>query len=296
MLSLTPNEQTDGDQKAQVITPSPVHTPNSVGSPKGLSPRQPRSRSPHSPTTSENFNWPDVRELCSKYSHLSGSSAQPPANQSRLASERMSDNDSRRRSSCTSTPNGFSDPSTHKVYAGSEDGLNRTQRAGSLDRKLGDLSLGDLQNLQSRNVSSGYYISAKATLPNDKSIIVIEKLPEATPETEQPSKQEMMTDGMSDGYVQIRSPTSHEQLSFMAVFDRCQAYQESDEYRLRQEGAGSKPEQLPKIEKRKELEKMPSSCEHLDEALKNAADSGKKADASQQSVVKNLREKFQNLR
>ncbi|XP_057208459.1 pleckstrin homology domain-containing family G member 3 isoform X1 [Triplophysa rosa] len=297
MLSPTPNEQTDGDQKAQDMTPSPVHTPNSVSSPKGLSPRQPRSRSPHSPTTSENFNWPDVRELCSKYAHLSTSSAQPPVNQSRLASERMFDSGSSRRSSCTYTPNGFSDPSTHnKGYQGSEDGLNRTQRAGSLDRKLGELSLGDLQNLQSRNVSSGYYVSAKATLPNDKSIIVIEKLPEATPETEQPNKQEMMTDGTSDSYVQIRSPTSHENLSFMAVFDRCRAYQESEEYRLRQEGAGSRAEQLPKNERRKELEKAPSSCEHVDEAFKNAVDSGKRADASQQSVVKNLREKFQSLR
>ncbi|XP_056620420.1 pleckstrin homology domain-containing family G member 3 isoform X2 [Triplophysa dalaica] len=295
MLSLTPNEQTDGDQKAQDMTPSPVHTPNSVGTPKGLSPRQPRSRSPHSPPTSGNFNWPDVRELCSKY--LSTSSTQPPVNQSRLASERMFDSGSSRRSSCSSSPNGFSDPSTrNKVCQGSEDGLYRTQRLGSLDRKLGDLSLGDLQNLQSRNVSSGYYVSAKATLPNDKSIIVIEKLPGATPETEQPDKPEMITDGTSDSYVQIRSPTSHEKLSFMAVFDRCRAYQESEEYRLRQEGAGSRPEQLPKTERRKELEKAPSSCEHVDKAPKNAVDSGKKADASQQSVVKNLREKFQNLR
>lgn len=286
MLSLTPNEQTDGDQKTQVMTPSPVHTPNSV------SPRQPRSRSPHSPTASENFNWPDVRELRSKYAHLSTSSAQPAVTQSRLASERTADSGPRRRSSCTSTSNGFSDP--RKVGPSSEDGLTRTQRAGSLDRKLGDLYLGDLQNL-----GSGYYISAKTTLPNDKNIIVIEKLPEVTPETE-PNKHEMTTDGVNDSYVQIRSPTSHEKLSFMAVFDRCRAYQESEEYRLRQEGAGSgagsRPEQVPKVERRKEGEKAPSSCEHLDEALKDAAESGEKADASQQSIVKNLREKFQNLR
>ncbi|XP_073711642.1 pleckstrin homology domain-containing family G member 3 isoform X2 [Misgurnus anguillicaudatus] len=280
MLSLTEDDQADADQKDQVMTSSPDHTPNSIDSPKVLSPRQPRSRSPLSPTTSENFNWPDVRELCSKYAHLGGTSLQP----------QISQKVSRKRSSSTSTSVGFLDPST---FQGREldDTLSRTQRGGSLDRKLGDLHLSELQ----KHASSGYYVSAQATLPNEKNIIVIEKVPEGT--KQQPtsgSNGQEMTDEMDDGYVQIRSPTSREKLSYVAVFDRCRAFQESEEYRLREEDEGCGEEQLPKIDKPNE--KASSSSENLGEALKNAVDSGKKADASQQSVVKNLREKFQNLR
>jgi len=67
------------------------------------------------------------------------------------------------------------------------------------------------------------------------------------------------------------------------------AYQESEEYRLREEGGS-------KTERSKKLEKAPSPSDSLDDVVKNALDSGKKADASQQSVVKNLREKFQSIR
>ncbi|XP_051581227.1 pleckstrin homology domain-containing family G member 3 [Myxocyprinus asiaticus] len=307
MLSLTPYNQGDydGDQKAQVMTPSPIHTPNSASSPRVLSPHLSRSRSPLSPSPSENFNWPDVRELRSKYSHLGSSSTQPLVGQSRSEPERMFDSGSRRRSSCTSSivTNGFTDTSAHKSHIGrdKEDGLARTQRAGSLDHKLGSLYPSDLHNLQSKNGSSGYYVSGRATLANEKSIVVVEKLPEETPpaEMDQPAKElkreEITTDGMDDRYVQIRSPTSREKISIMAVIDRCQAYQESEEYRLREEG-GSRVEQLPKMNRYQELEKAPSASEPLDDALKNAVDSGKRANASQQSVVKNLREKFQNLR
>ncbi|XP_051510858.1 pleckstrin homology domain-containing family G member 3-like [Myxocyprinus asiaticus] len=307
MLSLTPYDQAgyDGDQKAQVITPSPIHTPNSVSSPRVLSPYLSCSRSPLSPSPSENFNWPDVRELRSKYSNLGSSLTQPLVSQSRSVPERMFDGGLRRRSSCTSSlvTSGSTDPSTHKYHPGrdTEGGLARTQRAGSLDHKLGGLNPSDLHNLPSKNTSSGYYVSGRATLPNEKSIIVVEKLPEATPQAEmdQPAKeskrQEIRTDGMDDGYVEIHSPTSREKISIMAVIDRCLAYQGSEEYRLREEG-GSRAEQLPIINRCQELEKAPSTSEHLGDALKNAVDSGKRADTSQQGVVKNLREKFQNLK
>ncbi|ROL45127.1 Pleckstrin homology domain-containing family G member 3 [Anabarilius grahami] len=302
MLSMAANDQADYDrhQKSQVMTPSPVHTPNSVSSPKVLSPHLSHSRSPISPPP-ENFNWPDVRELRSKYAHISSSSSQPLVGQSRSVSERMFDGSSRRRSSCSSscliTSNGSTDSSINTFYSGKDSGelLTRMHRAGSLDQKLGSLYLSDLHNLQSK--SSGYYVSAQATLPNEKNIIVVEKVPEVTPSlemdlpTKECMKQEITTD---DGYVQIRSPTSREKISIMAVIDRCRAYQESEEYRLREEGT-SKTEQLPKTERCKKLEKAPR--EHLDDdVVKNALDSGKKADASQHSVVKNLREKFQNIR
>uniref|UniRef100_A0A673JY43 Pleckstrin homology domain-containing family G member 3-like n=1 Tax=Sinocyclocheilus rhinocerous TaxID=307959 RepID=A0A673JY43_9TELE len=278
MLSMAPYDQPDydGDQKAQVMTPSPDHTSNSVSSPKALSPHLSHSRSPLSPTP-ESFNWPDVRELCSKYAHLGSSSAPPPVGQSRSVEERMFDGSSKRRSSCSSsrlvTSNGSTDSSVYKFYPGRDTGelLTRTQRAGSLDQKLGSLYLSDLQSLQSKNASSGFYISAQATLPNEKNIIVVEKVPEVTPpvemdqSTQECKKQEITTD---DSYVQIRSPTSREKISIMAVIDRCRAYQESEEYRLREDG-GSKPEQLPKIDRCKKTEKASSYSEHLDNAVKN---------------------------
>ncbi|XP_073673059.1 pleckstrin homology domain-containing family G member 3 [Garra rufa] len=307
MLSMVSYNQPDydGDQKAQVMTPNPDNTPNSVSSPKVLSPHLCHSRSPLSPPP-ENFNWPDVRELRSKYAHLGSSSAQQPVSQSRSMEERMCDGSSRRRSSSSSsrlvTSNGSTDSSVYKFYPGRDTGelLTRTQRAGSLDRKLGSLYLSDLHSLQSKNANSGYYISAQATLPNEKNIIVVEKVPEVqTPvEMHQPTegeKQEITTDGTDDSYVQIRSPTSREKISIVAVIDRCRAYQESEEYSLREDG-GSKIEQLPKIERCKRFEKTPSYSEQVDSAVKNSLDSGKRADSSQQSVVKNLREKFQNIR
>lgn len=299
MLSITANDQTeyDRDQKSQLVTPSPDHTPNSVSSPKVFSPHLSHSRSPLSPPP-ENFNWPDVRELRSKYAHFGGSSSQSPAGQSRSVAERMFDGTSRRRSSCSSsrilTSNGSTDYSIHTLYPGRDTGelLTRKHRTGSLDQKLGSLYLSDLHSLQSKNASSGYYVSAQATLPNEKNIIVVEKVPEDTPPvemdlpTKECMKQELTTD---DGYVQIRSPTSREKISIMAVIDRCRAYQESEEYRLREEGGS-------KTERSKKLEKAPSPSDYLDDVVKNALDSGKKADASQHSVVKNLREKFQSIR
>ncbi|XP_016376251.1 pleckstrin homology domain-containing family G member 3-like isoform X2 [Sinocyclocheilus rhinocerous] len=308
MLSIAPYDQPDydGDQKAQIMTPSPDYTSNSVSSPKVLSPHLSHCRSPLSPPP-ESFNWPDVRELCSKYAHLGSSSAQPPVGQSHSVEERMFDGSSRRHSSCSSSrlvaSNGSTDSSVYKFYPGRDTGelLTQTQRAGSLDQKLSSLYLSDLHSLQSKNASSGFFISAQATLSNEENIIVVEKVPEVTPpvEMDQPTqeckKQEITTDGTDDRYVQIRSPTSREKISIMAVIDRCRAYQESEEYRLREDG-GSKTEQLPKIERCKKIEKASSYSEHLDNAVKNALDSDKKADSSQHSVVKNLREKFQNIR
>ncbi|XP_043076082.1 pleckstrin homology domain-containing family G member 3 isoform X4 [Puntigrus tetrazona] len=300
MFSMTPYDQPDpeGDQKAKVMTPSPDHT--SVSSPKVLSPHLSHSRSPLSPPP-ESFNWPDVRELCSKYAHLGSSSAQPPVSQSRSVEEQMFDSSSRRRSSFSSsrlvTSNGSTDSSVYKFYPGDTgELLTRTQRAGSLDQKLGSLYLNDLQSLQSKNASSGFYISAQATLPNEKNIIVVEKVPPVDMDlSTQECKKEEITDGIDDSYVLIRSPTSREKISIVAVIDRCRAYQESEEYRLREDG-GSKAEQLYKIDRCKKTEKASSCSEHSDNAVKNTLDPIKKADSSHHSVVKNLREKFQNTR
>uniref|UniRef100_A0A0E9RZH8 Uncharacterized protein n=1 Tax=Anguilla anguilla TaxID=7936 RepID=A0A0E9RZH8_ANGAN len=49
-----------------------------------------------------------------------------------------------------------------------------------------------------------------------------------------------MRKSLTSNYVQIRSPTSREKISIMAVIDRCRAYQESDEYRQREDGGGER--------------------------------------------------------
>lgn len=113
----------------------------------------------------------------------------------------------------------------------------------------------------------GYGVTAKAPLPYDPahSVIIVEKLPGATPENDQKCEDE-------EGYVQIRSPTSREKICLMAVIDRCRAYQESDQYRCR-----TQPRARP---------------EH------NAPQSRDKASqeqGSQQNLVKNLRDKFQSM-
>lgn len=135
----------------------------------------------------------------------------------------------------------------------------------------------EMQKLQEQ-VAEGscdrFFIAAEAPLPNDpgRKIIVVEKLPapEAQPaETTKESKEEEE----DDNFVQIRSPTSREKISIMAVIDRCRAYQDSDEYQLREEAKA-----------KAEAARPPEQD-----------DGPQKTEAGQQSMVKNLREKFQSL-
>ncbi|XP_072532759.1 pleckstrin homology domain-containing family G member 3 [Salminus brasiliensis] len=302
-LSLTAYDKTPLDQKTQV---DPTSSTTSSSS-RVLSPKCPHSKSPLSSSSTESFNWPDVRELRSKYADLHTTSLQlPPAGRSRSVPERMTDCGPRRRSSCSSSlvlSGASAEAPAHRTNSRKdwEDAQVRMHRAGSLDQKLGGLYLNDLQNLQNKKVSSGYYVSAEATLPNDKKVIVVEKVSESAPhaEKEDPLNEPlektvtvMEMDNVDDHYVQIRSPTSREKISIMAVIDRCRAYQESEEYRQREEC-------VSKMDKCKEHDKTLSSSERLDDALRDTvsvSDSGKKTDASQQGVVKNLREKFLNLR
>lgn len=192
----------------------------------------------------------------------------------------------------------------------------RQHRTGSLDQRLSHLHLNKLEDLQSKppSSSSGYYIAGETLLPNDKKLVVVEKVVEAV-EPVAVEKVSTVTftmaspplvvravplsrekDDMDDSYVQIRSPTSREKISIMAVIDRCRAYQESDEYRLREESAAKAEQQSNRTGKGKDSDKLVPLSDQLDEALKTAIDSGRKADMSQQNVVKNLRERFLNLR
>ncbi|XP_055362623.1 pleckstrin homology domain-containing family G member 3 [Betta splendens] len=245
-----------------------------------VSPGQARSHSPLSPR--EGFDWPDVRELRSKYSEH-GPFHRNPISRSHSTPDQMFDG-MRRHSSLTVPPY----RSRGGREASREEHSTRLHRANSLDPRLGTAQMSELQQLQdqvSETNLHGYYVAAEAPLPNDPEhkILVVEKLPEtksAPAGTTTESKEEE-----DDNYVQIRSPTSREKISIMAVIDRCRAYQESDEYKQRQESkAKSESARSPDLEKASEFQKLRAS-------------SGFRPDAglSSNSNVKHLREKFQSL-
>ncbi|XP_051264952.1 pleckstrin homology domain-containing family G member 3 isoform X2 [Dicentrarchus labrax] len=252
-------------------------------------PGRARSRSPLSPlsppqSSNEGFNWPDVRELRSKYSKKSSVS------RSCSIPEQMFDSGLRRHSSCSSSllPEGASgEVPSYKPRssqdASREERRKRLHRANSLDPRMSGAQMTELQKLQhqvANSNSDSYYVAAEAPLPNDPEhkIIVMEKLPESA-ETAKESKEEEEGD---DNYVQIRSPTSREKISIMAVIDRCRVYQESDEYKQREEvKAKSEPAR-------------PQEAEDQDDESQSSK-SGQKPEAGQQSIVKNLRERFQSL-
>lgn len=255
------------------------------------SPGRARSRSPLSPPQSsaiEGFNWPDVRELCSKYLEH-GRSQKSPVSRSRSIPEQMFDGGLRRHSSCSSSlllPDGASEevPSFKLQDTSREERRKRLHRANSLDPRLSGEQLTELQKLQDQAANgnySGYYVAAEAPLPNDPEhkIVVVEKLPEAESEPAETTKEEEDKD---DNYVQIRSPTSREKISIMAVIDRCRVYQESDEYKLREEVKAK-------------AEADTATNERDNESQKTSSDCGQKTDGGQQNIVKNLRDKFQNL-
>ncbi|XP_036397514.1 pleckstrin homology domain-containing family G member 3 [Megalops cyprinoides] len=317
-LSLSPYDQV---VLQELKSPSPVHTPRSVSSPRVLSPSLQHSKSPLSPALTESFNWPDVRELRSKYAPRSPDSAPPrpsPVSRSCSVPEKMLESDPAgpsatwRHSSYSPSSSCYSpldtkaeptSPSESPVYKphlnmASGEGEGRPGylcRSGSLDHRLNALDMNELNRIQDNNTNSSYYISGQASLPNQHKVIVMEKLAAAESwRKEKEGKREMeVKEEADENYVQIRSPTSHEKISIMAVIDRCKAYQESDEYRQREE-SGAKADQDSRS--RKEIDQSRGSLPNdLDTSQKSVVNSGKKIESSQHSLVKNLREKFQNL-
>lgn len=153
--------------------------------------------------------------------------------------------------------------------------------------------MSELQKLQHQvaNVDydgdhDGYYVAAEVPLPDDSEhkIIVMEKLPEPAEASE---------DGGDENYVQIRSPTSREKISIMAVIDRCRVYQESDEYKQREDvRAKTEPARPQELDA---TAAAASSNDQGDESQTTSSHCGQKTDGGQQSIVKNLREKFQSL-
>ncbi|XP_056261484.1 pleckstrin homology domain-containing family G member 3-like [Seriola aureovittata] len=296
-----PNLALVSHKKAFTLPLNPI-LPCSSGA---VFPSRARSRSPLSPPPPiEGFNWPDVQELRSKYSDHSRFQ-KSPVGRSRSTPEQMFDGGVRRHSSCSSshllTDRGSDEGPSYKPRssrdASREERSKRLHRANSLDPRLSGEQMTELQKLQDQVSNSnydGYFIAAEAALPNDPEhkIFVVEKLPEPESEpaeTAKESKEEEEDD--DDSYVQIRSPTSREKIHIMAVIDRCRAYQDSDEYKQREE-AKTKIE----LARPQELDNTAASpADQDDGSQKTSSNSGQKTGAGQQSIVKNLREKFQSL-
>ncbi|XP_069028708.1 pleckstrin homology domain-containing family G member 3 isoform X2 [Embiotoca jacksoni] len=262
-----------------------------------LTPGRARSRSPLSPPHPvEGFNWPDVSELRSKYADR-GRSQKSAVSRSRSTPEQMFDVSLRRHSSCSSGLLLLTDEDpSYRPRGGREESSKRLHRANSLDPRLGATQMTELQKLQDQVANGncdGYYIAAEAPLPNNpgQKVIVVEKLPETQNSAKEPKEEDDVDDDddEDDGYVQIRSPTSREKISIMAVIDRCRAYQESDEYKQRQESKVRTEPARPQ-----ELNKTVAASGDRDESQRTRSNGGQKTETGQQSIVRNLREKFQS--
>lgn len=79
---------------------------------------------------------------------------------------------------------------------------------------------------------------------------------------------------IDDTYVHIRSPTTREKISIKAVIERCKAYQDSEEYKMREDNTDGSTDITHNQLKPKVLTT---------------------SEIAQQNRVKNLRKKFQTL-
>nr|XP_046229054.1 pleckstrin homology domain-containing family G member 3 isoform X5 [Scatophagus argus] len=284
---------------------SPVHqmrSPTSSSS-RVVSPGWAHCCSPLSPLSPpqssfiESFNWPDVQQLRSKYCDR-GQSQKNPVSRTRSIPEQVFGSALRRHSSCSPNlllPDGASgevpsyEPHSSRD-ASREERRKRLHRANSLDPRLSGTQMAELQNLQEQVANGNYngcYVTAEAPLINnpERKMIIVEKLP--LPESEPVETATESKDG-EDNYIQIRSPTSREKISIMAVIDRCRLYQESDEYKQREEVKAKTEPARPQ-----ELDTLAVDVD--DESQKTSSNLGQKTEGGHQSIVKNLREKFQSL-
>ncbi|XP_030878350.1 pleckstrin homology domain-containing family G member 3 isoform X4 [Leptonychotes weddellii] len=170
VLSLLSSEQTVAQEHSPPKPGSPRHFSFSptAASPRTTSPGvRPSSRSPLSPFDTETFNWPDVRELCSKYaSHDEPSQAEGSRPRGRPVSR-----------SCSVPENMVEPPLVGRVGRCCSVGARRgqvgpeavwAQPPGRVphSRPVGDETL---------------YVTADLTLDNNRRVIVMEKGPVPCP-------------------------------------------------------------------------------------------------------------------
>ncbi|XP_041131844.1 pleckstrin homology domain-containing family G member 3 isoform X2 [Polyodon spathula] len=307
-LSSSPQHKSPAQQ-----CPSPVHTPSSSVSPRVLSPSRPCTKSPLSPVQSESFHWPDVQELRSKYAKKetkSGQSKLLSVARSCSVPEKMLEFPEGRSSNFNSTINiqfgvrgrtASTSAAEHRTSKALQ--LDKTEgfshphaqicRTGSLDQRISGHHLDDFKNLRNEdNLKNMFYVSGETTLPSEQKVIVMEKVPEKNIDADIVETGEDLEDN-DDSFVRIRSPTTKEKISIRAVIERCKAYQESEEYRQREDSG--KPDQGTMKGKAKEQDRTAFSNDQNIEYRRGSVPVAKKIDINQQSLVKNLREKFQNL-
>ncbi|KAM9778271.1 pleckstrin homology domain-containing family G member 3-like [Syngnathus typhle] len=210
------------------------------------------------PQATKGFHWPDVRELRSKYSDCSGSAT---VGRSSSIPEQMFDVLSRS-GSLTDAPPRRSYPTWTTGHLRHRNAIHRAR--SRVPWMTGDLARETQEQLAANGVSD----PVTAPTPQEK----LTRKPQLSPE---PEAGETIDD---DAYVEIRSPTSREKISILAVMDRCRAYQESDEYKQRSQPAKSQ-----------------DSFKTTGEHFQTAGDHLKTPPSGQQNFVKNLREKFQKL-
>ncbi|RXM96385.1 Pleckstrin homology domain-containing family G member 3 [Acipenser ruthenus] len=308
-LSPSPQHKSPAQQ-----CPSPVHTPgSSVSSPRILSPSRPRSKSPLSPVQSESFHWPDVQELRSKYVKKeteSGQSKLLSVARSCSVPEKMLEFPEGTSSNFNSTANiqfgvrgrtASTSAAEHQTAKALQldkaEGFSHPHaqicRTGSLDQRISVHHLDDFKNLRNEDkLKNMFYVSGHTTLPSEQKVIVMEKVPQKNIDVDIVETGEDLEDD-DDSFVQIRSPTTREKISIRAVIERCKAYQESEEYRQREDSG--KPDQGTMKGKAKEQDRPAFSNDQNVAYRRGSVPAAKKTDINQQSLVKNLREKFQNL-
>lgn len=237
---------------------------NSADNPDATSPLKSDCRSPLSPVNTEKFHWPDVRELRSRYTSTAGASKHLPVNRSQSVPDKMMDH------------NVQSLPEAHNKDYISHPHKKNIIHSESMNGISEEINLFDKIDIKTPNMivrtealhngNSGqtigdcYYISAEAPLENNKKIIIMEKIPPAC--------------DIDDTYVHIRSPTTREKISIKAVIERCKAYQDSEEYKMREDNTDGSTDITHNQLKPKVLTT---------------------SEIAQQNRVKNLRKKFQTL-
>lgn len=163
------------------------------------------SHSPLSPIMTEKFDWPDVRELRSRYScQVATEKCRPLVNRSCSAPEKMVDDAKMRAGLQCSKGIAKTDVKSQQWDKHS------CRRKGSLDSIPKELVCDTPKEL---------CVTAEASLENNQHVIVIEKLPKETNKAK-----------ADEGEPQIRSSLAQEKLSLKELMERYKSYQDSEEH------------------------------------------------------------------
>ncbi|KAF4083892.1 hypothetical protein AMELA_G00122530 [Ameiurus melas] len=176
VLSLVSSEHTDSSSSL---------SPCSLGSPQLQSTIRPPALDAQSPVYTESFNWPDVRELRSKYSRPNPQSVS--INRSYSVPDRILEVGHHNPTACQSCSSPLCDrmdphttptkdttttQSTDKGPSGQ--GVVKLCKSSSLEHMVVPLHL--IQQTDLTDIPRSYYLSGQATLPNENKIIIVERI------------------------------------------------------------------------------------------------------------------------